>query len=75
MFTGQLSEPEMEHEHPLELERIKAGTAHPALDPAGLARRQKIFLPVAGVLAALLLAGILWFVTFEQTAIETLPLK
>ena len=27
MFTGQLSEHEMEHEHPLELERIKAGTA------------------------------------------------
>ncbi len=75
MFTGQLSEPEMEHEHPLDLERIKAGKGRPALDPAVLARRQKIFLPVAGVVAALLLAGIFWFVTFEQTAIETLPLK
>jgi formate dehydrogenase gamma subunit len=75
MFTGQMSEAEMEHEHPLELERIKAGTAEPALDPARLARRQKIFLPVAGVVAALLLAGIYWFVTFEQTAITTLPVK
>ena len=27
----------------------------------------------AGVVAALLLAGIVWFVTFEQTAITTLP--
>jgi cytochrome b subunit of formate dehydrogenase len=73
MFTGQLTEAEMEHEHPLELERIQAGTAHPVHDPAALAKRQKLFLPVAGVAAALLLAGIYWFVTFEQTAITTLP--
>ena len=73
MFTGQMTEAEMEHEHPLELERIKAGAAHPALDPAALAKRQKVFLPVAAVVAALLLAGIYWFVTFEQTAITTLP--
>jgi len=71
MFTGQLTEHEMEHEHPLELARIKAGTAHPAHDPAAIAKRQRIFLPVAGVVAALLLAGIYWFVTFEQTAITT----
>ena len=75
MFTGEMSEAEMEHEHPLELERTKAGTAQPAPDPALLARRQRIFLPVAGVVAALLLAGIYWFVTFEQTAITTLPVK
>jgi cytochrome b subunit of formate dehydrogenase len=74
MWTGQMTEHEMEDEHPLELGRIKAGTAPPPLEPAVLARRQRIFLPVAGVVAALLLAGIYWFVTFEQTAIETLPL-
>jgi cytochrome b subunit of formate dehydrogenase len=75
MFNGQMTEAEMEHEHPLELDRIKAGTPHPAPDPPALAKRQKVFLPVAGVVAVLLLAGIYWFVTFEQTAIETLPLK
>jgi cytochrome b subunit of formate dehydrogenase len=75
MWTGQMTEAEMEHEHPLELERIKAGRARPALEPEVLARRQKVFLPVAGLVAALLLAGIVWFVTFEQTAITTLPLK
>jgi cytochrome b subunit of formate dehydrogenase len=73
MFTGEMTEYEMEHEHPLELERIKAGMAKPAHDPDVLAKRQRIFLPVAGVVAALLLAGIYWFVTFEQTAITTLP--
>jgi formate dehydrogenase gamma subunit len=72
MFTGHMTEHEMEHEHPLELERIKAGTAHAAHDPLVIAKRQKVFLPVAGVVAALLLAGIYWFVTFEQTAITTL---
>jgi formate dehydrogenase gamma subunit len=71
MFTGALTEHEMEHEHPLELERIKAGEAQPAVDPALLARRQRVFLPVAGVVAVLLLAAIYWFVTFEQTAITT----
>jgi cytochrome b subunit of formate dehydrogenase len=75
MWTGQMSEDEMEHEHPLELERVKAGKAEAAVDPASLARRQKVFLPVAGVVAALLLAGIFWFVTFEQTAITTLPME
>jgi formate dehydrogenase gamma subunit len=76
MFTGQMSEAEMEHEHPLELERIKAGTSQPALDSAQLKRRQRIFVPVAGALAVLLLLGIYWFVTFEQTAITTtLPVK
>jgi hypothetical protein len=75
MFTGEMTEEEMVHEHPLELERIRAGVAHPVLDPAALSKRQRIFLPVAAVVAALLLAGIYWFVTFEQTAITTLPMK
>jgi len=75
MLNGQLTEPEMEHEHPLELERIRAGAAAPAPDAGAMALRQRIFLPVAAVVAALLLAGIYWFVTFEQTAITTLPLK
>jgi formate dehydrogenase gamma subunit len=75
MFTGFMTEREMVHEHPLELEKIKAGTSEPALDPALLARRQKVFAPAAAVVALLLLAGIYWFVTFEQTAITTLPPK
>jgi len=72
MFTGRMSEPEMEHEHPLELERIRAGKV-PQPDAAGVQRRGRVFMPVAGVVAALLLAGLYWFVTFEQPAITTLP--
>ena len=72
MFTGELSEHEMEAEHPLELERIRAGEP-PAANPQLVARRERLFLPIAGVVALALLAGIYWFVTFEQTAITTLP--
>jgi cytochrome b subunit of formate dehydrogenase len=74
MFTGQMSEHEMLDEHPLELERMKAGAAE-AHDPSAIARRERLFRPVAALVAALLLAGIYWFVTFEQTAITTLPPK
>ena len=38
MFTGEMSEAEMEHEHPLELERIKAGKAERATRPRGSSR-------------------------------------
>ncbi len=72
MFTGELSEHEMETEHPLELERIRAGE-HVTATPQEIARRERVFLPIAGVVALVLLAGIYWFVTFEQTAITTLP--
>jgi cytochrome b subunit of formate dehydrogenase len=73
MFTGRMSEREMEEEHPLELERLRAGDVGEETDPTVLRRRRRIFVPVAAVVAAVLLAGIYWFVTFEQTAIRTLP--
>jgi len=72
MFTGVMDEHEMEEEHPLELERRRAEGDHEA-DPIARGRRERVFRPVAAVVTALLLAGIYWFVTFEQTAIETLP--
>jgi cytochrome b subunit of formate dehydrogenase len=74
MFTGRMGEHEMAEEHPLELERIKAGR-HQEVDPAAVARRGRVFVPVAAIVGFLLLAGLYWFVSFEQTAITTLPLK
>jgi cytochrome b subunit of formate dehydrogenase len=72
MFTGELSEHVMHEEHPLELERIQAGE-HVTSSAEQRARRDRIFLPVAGVIALVLLTAIYWFVSFEQTAITTLP--
>jgi cytochrome b subunit of formate dehydrogenase/mono/diheme cytochrome c family protein len=73
MFTGHLTEDEMIEEHPLELADIKAGLAERQVDPRAVARRRRIFFPVYAVVAVLLLAGVYAFVTFEQTAITTLP--
>lgn len=73
MWTGKLTEEEMHHEHPLELAEIKAGTAERPQDPVALAERRRRFIPVAAVTAIILFAATIWFVTFEQTAIATLP--
>jgi formate dehydrogenase gamma subunit len=73
MFNGYLTEEEMLDEHPLELADIKAGLAERPTDPAQVARRRKTFVPVYGVFAGVLLLGIFAFVTFEQTALETIP--
>jgi len=73
MFNGNLNETQMLHEHPLELADIKAGTATRIVDPKEIARRKKIFFPSYGVLAGLMVVGLIFFVTFEQTAITTVP--
>jgi formate dehydrogenase gamma subunit len=72
MLTGSMTEAEMRHEHPLELQELQAGRPEPP-EPALLMRRRRLFLPAAFVLGALLLAVLYRFVTFEQTAIPTVP--
>lgn len=72
MFSGKLSEKEMLEEHPLELADLKAGVT-PAKDPTAFQRRQRVFIPVFGVTALVMLIGIYAFVTIETTAITTLP--
>ncbi len=73
MFTGKLTEEEMLEEHPLELADIKAGVAERPLDPEKTAQRRRVFLPIYAVSALVMLTGIYFFVTFEETAITTLP--
>lgn len=71
MFTGKMTEEEMLHEHPLELADIKAGMAERPLDPVDLRKRERVYLPVAAVLALFMLLGIYGFVNAEQTALTT----
>lgn len=73
MFNGKLSEEEMEDEHPRELRRVKAGRLDPLPEPKDLARRRRVYWPAFGVLAAVMLAGVWFFVAYEETAIATLP--
>jgi cytochrome b subunit of formate dehydrogenase len=73
MFTGKLSEHQMEHEHTLELERIQTGVVDPLPDPETVKKRERVFIPVAAILSALMLVTLYLFVTYEQTAITTSP--
>ncbi len=73
MWTGEMSEEEMLHEHPLELADIKAGVAVPQNRPEDIRKRQRIYYPVAAVLTIIMLAGVYGFVVPEETALETIP--
>ena len=72
MWTGKMSEEEMLHEHPLELADIKAGIAERPMEPVALRKRQKAYLPIASIIAILLLVGLYGFVNAEQTALTTI---
>jgi formate dehydrogenase gamma subunit len=71
MFTGKMTEEEMLHEHPLELADIKAGMADRPLDDATVRKRQRVYLPIAAVLALFMLFGVYGFVSAEQSALTT----
>jgi formate dehydrogenase gamma subunit len=73
MFTGTMTEEEMRHEHPLELEELEADRHRPEADPAAMRRRRRVFMPVAAALLLALGAGLYLFVTFEETALDTVP--
>jgi formate dehydrogenase gamma subunit len=75
MFTGYLSREEMEEEHALELEELEKGRAErePQTAPQKIRFRQRIFYPIAAVLTLACVVGLYYFLTFEQTAITTVP--
>ncbi|MDF1595320.1 MAG: cytochrome b/b6 domain-containing protein [Acidimicrobiia bacterium] len=72
IFTGYISRVEMIEEHGLELEAIEAGKSGPQATPAQMAERRRKFLLAFGVVAVLMMAGIYWFVSFEDTSIATI---
>jgi len=71
MFTGELTEKEMLHDHSLELADIKSGVATRLPEAATVKRRRTIYYPIAAVLGIAMLAGIYGFVGSEQTALTT----
>ncbi len=73
MWTGEMSEDEMLHEHPLELADIKAGIANRPVPPEVRIKRQKVYYPIAGVLTGIMLAGVYGFINSEETALTTVP--
>lgn len=73
MFTGIMSRAEMEHEHPAELAAIESARPVEPISPAVLRRRQMIYLPIALVILSISSYGLYLFVTYETTAISTVP--
>jgi formate dehydrogenase gamma subunit len=73
IFTGLISEEEMLDEHPQTLAEIKAGVEEPRISPDVLSKRRTIFFPVCGVVVAVMLFGVYFFVGYEKTAIATVP--
>jgi cytochrome b subunit of formate dehydrogenase/mono/diheme cytochrome c family protein len=73
MFTGWLTRKEMEHEHPTELDEIDAGLVPPDPAPEVIRKREAIYIPIAAVLALVMGFSLFAFVTFEDTAIKTVP--
>jgi cytochrome b subunit of formate dehydrogenase len=73
MFSGKINRAIMEEEHAQELEAIERGETPQPPPPDVYRRRMKRFVPFAVVMTILLLAGLIWFVTFEQSAITTIP--
>ncbi len=74
MFSGYITREEMEEEHQIELELHDAGKAKPlARNRENKRRRARIYVPIAGVITAMLFLATFYFLTFEQTAITTIP--
>jgi len=66
-----MSEQDMLHEHPLELADIKAGIAERPADATMLRKRQRVYLPIAAIIAIVMLGGLYSFVNAEKTALTT----
>jgi formate dehydrogenase gamma subunit len=73
MFTGRLSREAMKEEHAEELETIEKGEIAANPPPEIIAKRKRRFWPYAVVMTIVLTGGLIWFVTFEDTAIQTVP--
>lgn len=73
MIKGTLTRHEMEEEHAAELEEIENGEQRPLPSKEVRAKRMNVFMPVTVVLSLLLVFAVYKFVTFEDTAIVTLP--
>lgn len=73
IFTGHLTRQQMVHEHAAELEEIESGRIPPPPPPDVRLRRERIFTPIASIITAVGLVSLYGFVTFEQTAITTVP--
>ncbi len=73
MFTGYLTEEEMEEEHPAELEKIRHGKVWHPPAPEVRYSRIKLYAPLATLFVLVSVLGTWRWLTAETTAITTVP--
>jgi len=73
MFNGKLTREQMELEHAAELQLIESGQLPPPPSSEAQRKRERLFMPTVSVLSVVTLIGLYAFVTFESTAITTIP--
>ncbi|TLM99876.1 hypothetical protein FDZ74_17380, partial [bacterium] len=73
MIKGRMTREEMEEEHGEELEKIEQGNLRPLPPPETIKKRASLYIPIASVVSLALLLVVFRFVTFEDTALTTIP--
>lgn len=69
VFTGKLTESQMQQEHGLELQRLMKGQTDPRPSPEVIKRRDRVFVPVAAISVVVMLVAIFLLTSVESTAI------
>lgn len=72
MIRGTMTKHQMIEEHAEELETIEAGIEEVVIDEKSYKKRMGIYMPISIIFSVALVAVVLYFVTFEQTAITTI---
>jgi len=73
MFSGKLTREEMEVEHAAELDELDAGLRRMPVPREVKRRRERVFVPIATVILLVMVVALYAFLTFEETAIATVP--
>ena len=73
MIRGTLTKHEMEEEHAEELMKIESGKKDVVVGLTDYKKRMSIYLPISVISSVALVAAIIFFITFEDTAITTVP--
>lgn len=73
MIKGRMTREQMEEEHGAELETIEAGKSRQLPPTEVVQKRARIYVPIASIVSLALALVVFRFVTFEETAITTLP--
>lgn len=73
MFTGKLAREAMEEEHAEELAALESGETPAEVPVVIINKRKQRFWPVAVAITVVLVSGLLWFISFEASAITTVP--